>query len=235
MAEKAASKKGIFALNIILWGALWGIFEATLGYLLHSISFGYSWLVWYPAACFFMANAYRKTGRVSSIVFVGLLSAGVKLFNLLLPGRIDRVLNPAVSIVFEALSMAAVLLAARRIVEQGKSPLVKAGIALAMNTGWRLMYLLYLLFLVPDWMREISVLSSAEKFLSFFVTQNLVTGMLVFIGYLLKSRLFKPLEGLEHRIAKRFGALPKRPVVFLQAGAAAIALGTDIALQLALK
>ena len=173
-------KRGIFNtfLNIVGVGAAWGIFEATVGYLLHIISFGYSWLIWYPVACFFMASAYRKTKKVSSIFFVGLLCSSIKMMNLLLPGSIDKVINPAISIVFEALSIAGILWAANCLFRVQKSSYAKALAALGMNTGWRLFYTIYLLFLVPDWMREISVISSQSKFISFFITQNLITVLL---------------------------------------------------------
>jgi hypothetical protein len=78
--------------TIFTWGGLWGIFEATVGYLLHLLPFSIGWLIWYPVACFFMFQVYRKTQRTEAIVLVGLLSASIKLLNLFLPGRIDRVL-----------------------------------------------------------------------------------------------------------------------------------------------
>jgi len=92
----AKTERYSFVLNIIVWGSLWGIFEATVGYLLHLVPFNYGYLVWYPVACFFMANIYRKTSRVSSLFYIGLLSAAIKLINLLFPVRIDKVINPAV-------------------------------------------------------------------------------------------------------------------------------------------
>ncbi|MPN09750.1 hypothetical protein SDC9_157042 [bioreactor metagenome] len=142
-------------INIVVWGAIWGIFEATAGYLLHLVSFGYSWLIWYPIACFFMANVYRKTGKLSSVFFIGLLCAAIKMLNLFLPGRIDKVINPAISIVFEAFAMVTVVFAANRILDgKHKSPLVKALMALSMNTGWRLLFALYLLFLVEGYHRS---------------------------------------------------------------------------------
>ena len=160
-------------LNIILCGALWGIFEATVGYLLHSVSFGYSWMVWYPVACFFMAAVYHKTKRASSIIYLGLFCSAVKMLNLFLPGNVDRVINPAVSIVLETLLMAAATLALDRLsADKRENPFVKALAVLAMNTGWRFAYILYLFFLVPGWMREISVISSADKFISFFIIET---------------------------------------------------------------
>ena len=233
-AEKAGKQTIIY--NIIIWGAIWGIFEATAGYLLHLVSFGYSWVIWYPVACFFMTIAYRKTGKFSSVFYIGLLCAAIKMLNLFLPGRIDKVINPAVSILFEALAMAFVIFAANHLLSgKNKSPFVKALMALSMNTGWRLLYAIYLLFLVPGWIRDVSVVSSGAKFIPFFITQNLITTVLIFIGYQYKTYIFKPLEIIEHRLSTRLETVPSRTVPILQPVLAALLLCANITLQFILK
>lgn len=233
-AERADRQAIIY--NIIIWGAIWGIFEATVGYLLHLVSFGYSWLIWYPVACFFMANVYHNDGRIASIFFVGLLCAAIKMLNLFLPGRIDKVINPAISIVFEALAMAAVVLAANHLLRgKNKSPFIKALMAFTMNTAWRLLYILYLFFLVPDWIRDVSVISSMEKFIPFFITQNLITTGLIFIGYQFITYIFKPVETIEHCLVTRLETVPSRTAPILQLGLAALLLCVNIALQFILK
>ncbi|MGI6161487.1 MAG: hypothetical protein ACOYJD_05585 [Christensenellales bacterium] len=222
-------------LSVVAIGAAWGIFEATVGYALHSIAFPYSWMVWYPVACFFMANAYLKTRKVSSILFVGLLCAAVKLLNLLLPGRIDRVINPAVSIVFESLVMAAVIFAVKKLNDiKRKKPHVKALMALSMNTGWRLLYILYIMFLVPGWMREISVISSLEKFITFFITQNLATSLIIFLGYQFAGYIIKPIKRIDYGISKAVNAVPVRLMPVIKTIVVTVLLGAHIALELLL-
>ena len=234
-AEKAERQSVV--INIVFGGAIWGIFEATVGYLMHLVSFGYSWLIWYPVACFFMTNVYRKTGRISAVFFVGLLCAAIKMLNLILPGRIDKIINPAISIVFEALALATVVFAADRLLgDKYKNPFTKALIALSMNTGWRLFYSLYLLFLVPGWIRDVSVVSSAAKFIPFFITQNLITTALIFIGYQFISYILKPLDIIERRLSNwRHDTMPNRAKPILQSSLAAILLCANIALQFMLQ
>lgn len=79
-----------------------------MSYLLHLLPISMGWLIWYPIAYFFMYNAYPRTGQLETFVLVGIVSAYIKRLSIFLLGRIDRVLNPAVSIVFKALSIAAV-------------------------------------------------------------------------------------------------------------------------------
>lgn len=223
-------------LNIFILGSIWGIFESTVGYLLHLASFGYSWIIWYPLACFFMTNVYFKNNNVSSIIYVGLFSATIKMLNLFLPGRIDKVINPAISIVFEALAMVSVIFVVNLLFkEKQKNSFIKALVALAMNTGWRALYALYLLFLVPDWIRDVSVISSAEKFIPFFITQNLVTSALIFMGYQFKASILKEVKIIEDRISIWLNAAPKRVVPVLYASLTTLIIFANIALQFILK
>lgn len=215
-------------LSIAAWGALWGIFEATVGYLLHMLPVKIGWMVWYPVACFFMAGAYRKTRSTASIFWVGLLCASVKLLNLLLPVRVDKVINPAISIVFEAITMAAAVYLVNRFLSGKLRSVWQAGVcALGMNTGWRLLYALYLLVLVPDWMREISVISSMEKMIPHFITQNLLTSLLLLAGYQLRSFIFKPVDIVSRQVAKLFTALPPRLVPAFKTCTVAVLLCTS--------
>ena len=221
--------------SVIFNGTAWGIFEATVGYILHEISFGYSWLIWCPVASFFMANVYRRTKRASAVFFTGLLCASVKMLNLLLPVRVDRVINPAISIVLEALVMSLVIIAARKFLgEKIKSPIFGGLAALSANTLWRLMFILYLLLLAPDWMREISVISSTEKFLPFFIYQNLITSLIISIGFYFRKQLFAPIKALEEKISRAALRLPRKALLSVKIFAAAALLALDILLELLL-
>ncbi len=221
------------ALDVIAWASIWGIFEATVGYFVHLIPINIGWLIWYPVACFFMANVYRKTGSATSIIAAGALCAAIKMLNLLPPGRIDRVINPAVSILFEALAMAAVVAVLRRhAVNRG--PLAKAVAVLAMGTCWRLAYILYLLFLVPDWMREISVISDVNLLVPFLVTQNLATCLILFIGYQYQRMIFRPFAAAERGVAAVLSRVPGRAAPIVRVSAVAVMLCLFAVLEYAL-
>ncbi len=234
MNNETMPKRYSMLLNIAAWGAVWGIFEATVGYLVHLLPFNIGWFIWYPVACFFMANVYRKTKNVWSVVMVGMLCALIKMLNLLLPGRIDRVLNPVLSIVFEALTMATVIFAVNRFFGNQKNLPVKAAAALVMNTGWRLLYILYLLFLVPSWIREVSVISGMDQFIPFFITQNLITGFVLSMGYQFKPLIFRPVEALEQKISSVCTKISTPMMKDVKAGAVVLMLGADVVLELVL-
>lgn len=72
-------------LSVLFFGGLWGILEAVLGTILHIHAiadsmglFGSSTAVILPLAFLIMGLCYKKTGTVRSIVYIGLITAGIK-------------------------------------------------------------------------------------------------------------------------------------------------------------
>jgi hypothetical protein len=204
-------------LTVIIWGGFWGIFESTVGYLLHLLPFRIGWLVWYPVACFFMFNVYRKTEKIGAILSVGIITSGVKLLNLFLPGRIDKVINPAVSIIFEAIAMSAVIFTVKHFFFHNKIHIWGRALAVfCMNTLWRLIYILYLLILVPDWMREISVIASYEKLMEFLVIHNFFTCFILFGASFIFKCILKPINAVESKLSDFLGSLPQQSAVLIK-------------------
>lgn len=220
---------------ILVWGALWGTFESTVGYLLHLMPYSISWLVWFPVACFFMANVYRKTSQVHTVVLIGLLCSSIKLFNLLLPGRIDKVINPAISIVFEAAAMALVIVSYQYITNKMPQNLTqKVLVAFLINTTWRLFFLAYLLWIVPAWIREVSVIANADKLIKFMVTQNLITSLFVGVGYYYKNTIFRPIAYCEKQIASFSYRIPQRLQPIIKAATVCLLMGITVSLQISI-
>lgn len=218
---------------ILIWGALWGAFESTVGYLLHLMPYSVSWLVWFPVACFFMANVYRKTRQVFSVVLIGLLCSSIKLLNLLLPGRIDKVINPAISIVFEAAAMALVIVSYRYIANKMPQKMnQKVLVAFLINTIWRLFYLAYLLWIVPDWIREVSVIANTDKLMKFMVTQNLVTSFCVGLGYYWKNTIFRPIEYCEKKLASFAHRIPQKLQTMVKVVTVCVLMAITISLEI---
>ncbi|MCF7833010.1 MAG: hypothetical protein K9N05_05500 [Candidatus Marinimicrobia bacterium] len=90
--------------TIILMGALWGICEASFGYALHFLPYGFSGMFMFPIGMYFMVNAYKQSESKNAVLWVGLIAASVKFIDLLLPTRSPMtVINPATSIILESL------------------------------------------------------------------------------------------------------------------------------------
>lgn len=107
------NKKKILAIlfPVLFYGALWGIFEATLGTLLHLPAFEAgglftkSSIIMVPVAFLIMTLCYKKTGSLISVVFVGLISATIKLSTAIVVPFGIYVYFPAIYIVVESLAM----------------------------------------------------------------------------------------------------------------------------------
>ena len=111
------NKKNILAilLPVLLYGALWGIFEATLGSVLHLPAFEVgklftkSSIIMVPIAFLFMTMCYKKSGSLLSVIVAGLVSASIKLSTAFVMGMTIYVYFPAIYIVVESLAMMGVL------------------------------------------------------------------------------------------------------------------------------
>ena len=161
---------------IIFWGAIWGLIEATLGYVLHSFSLSVGWLFWFPLSFYFMSRVYSQTQSLTSILFTSTIAAAIKLIDFLLPTRIDKIINPAVSILLEGL----VVFAAFKIIEH-KQDLFKFKYpeALAVSVGWRILYIIYIL-LMPAFYFNVSPLRAVYPFVKFFFLESIANSLIIY-------------------------------------------------------
>ena len=96
----------------ILFGMLWGLSETVLGTILHILPLGsLSGYILFPIGFYCMLTLYKTTGRLSSIVYCGVIASLLKLSTLLFysPALIFSVIKPAACIILEALVSAGVV------------------------------------------------------------------------------------------------------------------------------
>ncbi len=173
------------ARTVIYWGAVWGILEATVGYMLHLPVINIGWLVWTPLAAWCIGRICSDTGSRAAVVCTSVITCAFKLTNLALPGRIDFVINPAVAVILEALAFVCAVMIFKGI---PKNALGALAFSLGANTLWRGAYALYA-FASPEFIRDISVVSSANKLMSHMVYENLATSAVVFVVVVLLRRV----------------------------------------------
>lgn len=91
----------------LFWGSLWGILEATLGYILHWIPVpGLAGAVLFPAGLYFLIQAFRGCPQYNALFLTALTAASVKCVNLLFPlDTLFRVINPALAVLSQALAV----------------------------------------------------------------------------------------------------------------------------------
>lgn len=126
--------------KIVFFGALWGFLEATLGYGLQFLPPMVSGLIMFPVAVLILTTAYSAIGNRSSLMAIGLVAAGIKAIDLLLPGLMPmKTINPMVAIIIEA---AIVAIAVPLVVRKKPSSWLAGSIL--MSVGWRLGFVLFM-------------------------------------------------------------------------------------------
>lgn len=134
---KDLNKKDII-MQGLFFGSIWGVLEASLGYVLNMIPFGISGCIMFPIAFFIMTKAYEKTGSVAVIRMATIITALIKLTNLSLPFLpVVKVVNPAFAILLEGLGIALLI---SKTTFRNKVMTIKE-IAFA-SMGWRIIYLI---------------------------------------------------------------------------------------------
>jgi hypothetical protein len=95
-------------LAVLFWGALWGIAEATVGYLAHLVLIlpGIAGFIMFPMGFYFMTRAYKNSGKPGVLLATAGVAASIKLVDLFLPGLTPiHTINPAVCILMEAVAV----------------------------------------------------------------------------------------------------------------------------------
>ncbi len=162
--------------TVLFWGSLWGLEEATLGHVLHLLPFSIGWLFWFPLAYLFMFLAYQKTGNAGSVLWTAVIAASIKLIDLLLPIRIDKVINPTVSILLEG---AAVFLLIKVLTPRIASTKYRSAIPFASSLLYQLFYMIYI-SIVPLFFTAIPAAAGVSAYLDYGL-HGLVNGILLVV------------------------------------------------------
>lgn len=113
MEKRTNILKTLFA--VLLFGGAWGFIEATLGTILHlpivhRTMFLSSTTILVPIACFLMGACYKRAGNMRSVLYMGVLAAGMKAIS---SAIFAMSFNPCFYILMEAASMGIALLVIR--------------------------------------------------------------------------------------------------------------------------
>ncbi|MDX1358274.1 MAG: hypothetical protein R3232_05545 [Clostridia bacterium] len=182
MDKKKALK---LAAQIVFFGALWGITEATLGFLLHFLPPTIAGIVMFPIAVFILVKAYKATGSRTALIFIGFVAAGIKAVDFLVPGMMPfKIINPMISIVMESMIVA---VAYPMIKRTGWKTKLAGG--LVTSIGWRLGYVLYMgvQFLITGFVSK--YISTAGEFINFVLLNGILSGLLAFLAVAVEPKL----------------------------------------------
>lgn len=170
---------------ILFYAALWGLAEASLGYVLHFLPCGFAGMIMFPIGFYLMYNAYKFSGQRSTVLLVGLIAALIKTVDLILPLTSPMsVLNPVSSILIESLLVfgAVSLFEGKRAV-----PAV-----FLMSSGWILLFILAQRFLLHP--GDGLYLYPAAEMLFYVVLNIIVNSALILLYLKNENRLSLKLE-----------------------------------------
>jgi hypothetical protein len=201
----------------LFWGALWGIAEATIGYLAHLVIFipGIAGFIMFPIGFYFMTRAYKDTGKAGSLFSTAAVAASIKLVDLFLPNLSPiHTINPAIAILMEASAVYVVfkLLKAKPLQFRFEEVLIA-------STGWRLGFLFYSAILFVTAISQEFIQMGLGHILRFVLLESVINTMII-LAYLKAGKVFK------HEKIRQFQI---RPVT------AAAALAAAVLIKLALS
>jgi hypothetical protein len=122
---------------VLFFGALWGILEATLGYVLQFLPPLVSGSVMFPIAATLMLVTYQNTKSRKAMIYVAAIAATIKAINLFMPGLpAIKTYNPMIAIMLQSM----VLVVFIPLFKKNSMPAVIMGIAVV-GFSWRLLFL----------------------------------------------------------------------------------------------
>ena len=150
----------------IFYCGLWGLIEASLGYLIHLGVPSIAGLVLFPIGAYLMVAASKQSDKNSEVLKVAALASFIKLLDLFFVNNWLVVINPAVMILFEG---AFVMLLFKE--TEFKN-------AIFASYGWRLLFVSYLLMLsVLGY--EIRLFKSIVETIKFIFLDGLINALMI--------------------------------------------------------
>ncbi|MFP4477906.1 MAG: hypothetical protein ACLFPM_00575 [Candidatus Izemoplasmatales bacterium] len=163
--------------KIVFFGALWGVVEASLGYVLHFLPMLISGTIMFPIVIFILYHAYKSMGTRKAIFFVGMIAIAIKSTNLLLPMLpAVKTINPMIAMFLQTLLVFAIIP-----MLESDNNIAKVSAVMVASIGWRLGVIGY--FIVNYYMTGFFSfrLESFETIFTFTAIEGLVSGLLAIV------------------------------------------------------
>ena len=184
-------------LTILFLGGLWGIIEATFGYLIHFLPNGFPGMIMFPIAFYFIYTSYKQTGKQSAIFYTAIVAGLIKLSDLFIPLQSAvSTINPAVSIILESLIVFVFI----KIYSENRIYIKSA----AMSLGWILLLVFSQRFIFHP--AEGLYLKPFVEMIGFLIMNTIVSGLI--IGTFLKLKQNSNFMILKYDFQKISYAMP---------------------------
>ena len=173
--------------TILFFGAIWGLLEATLGYLLHFLPVLISGSIMFPIAALLLMVAYKKMGSPWMLIYIGIVAAVIKSVNFLMPGLLPiKTYNPMIAIMIQSVVMVGVAYISE------KKSLSGTLVALGLSSFlWRGVFLINNVInhqLTGFNFPQFASLNATIEFMFFYGSLGAIFGIFIYIGWIILSK-----------------------------------------------
>ena len=176
--------------TLLFWGSVWGICEASFGFVLHRAAIalpGLPGALMFPIGFFCMVAAQRATGLRAAPFLAAVVAASIKSVNFILPGMDPiRVVNPALSILLEGLAVTA--LSIPQPAQSSPKFVLKFIRVLCVGIVWRAMFAAYLSIISLFALPAALVTSGVRTLLRFVLMESFINSVIISLLLLLLLR-----------------------------------------------
>ncbi|MFC2001487.1 hypothetical protein ACFLUZ_03155 [Chloroflexota bacterium] len=192
-------------IGILVFGSIWGFFEATLGGFLHMIIFPNKGAIMAGIGVATMASALAMYRKPAMLPGIGIVAASFKLLDIwlfALPVASIHIINPAMAIIFESLAFSLVAVFVMDRIARNASISIGAGVLAGLISAAAWVYFAIYVMNAPQYAR---VVFTAGGFIANQgVMQAAFFGIFLPLGYLLGEKL----------AANTFPMLTRRPLYY---------------------
>jgi hypothetical protein len=170
---------------IVFYGALWGILEASLGYVLHFIPALIAGSIMFPLAGMILYKVYKKTDSAFALIYVGLVATSIKAINLFMPNiHIYKAINPMIAIMLEAVVVAIVI---KPLLSSSKTKQIT--LIASVSFGWRILFWMWMgsQYIITGFVSP--YVSDGAFVLSFTLIEGIIGAMILYGLYELENKI----------------------------------------------
>ena len=192
-------------IGIIVFGSIWGFFEATLGGFLHMIVFPNKGAIMGGIGVAIMATALAVYRKPAMLPGIGIVAASFKLLDVWLfslPAASIHIINPAMAIIFESLAFGLVAVFVMNKIAKNAFTGIGAGVLVGLVSATAWVYFAIYVMNAPLYAR---VVFTAGGFMANQgVVQAAFSAILLPLGFLAGEKL----------ITKTSPVLMRRPIYY---------------------
>lgn len=172
-----------FISTIIFFGSIWGIMEASLGYVLHFLPVLISGSIMFPIASVILYRLYKVTDSSKAVFFASIVAMMFKSINLFMPNlMIWKAINPMIAILVEGFVLAFVFS-----FFFNKNKAVKLSTLALSSIAWRTIYIGFFIVEAAFFSVNLPLIASSSTIATFILINGAIGGATILVLHYLNG------------------------------------------------